>query len=231
MELGRCFIHSLGLPQAGPFYVLVESNEYLMGVWWGSCQKFCVFVVAMDTMVQVICWTNALVTCALEFSVQILPSDEPCGGGVVTMSWCLMVYHLHLFLRSMKGWDNLGTMGHPLRRAGLFFRIYTWSIWFWLMFPALKGREFTKSALAALKDVDATHLWGLFSLPKRVASGHCAWLLWSLTIKFVKTGRQRSSVTLMSSFLNRRVLPLKKRYPSWSLFADMKAGILDFSSW
>lgn len=41
----------------------------------------------------------------------------------------------------------------------------------------------------------------------------------SLTIEFVKSGRQGSSVTLMSIFLNRRVLPPKKREPSWSLFA------------
>lgn len=43
-------------------------------------RRLCVLIVAMDTMAQVICWMNALVTCALEFPVQILPPDEPRGG-------------------------------------------------------------------------------------------------------------------------------------------------------
>lgn len=54
-------------------------------------------------------------------------------------------------------WDDLGAISYQARRAELFFRICARNTWLWLMFPALEGREFTKSATAALKAGDSTN--------------------------------------------------------------------------
>lgn len=231
MELGRCFIHSLDLPWADPCCVLVESNEYLMGMWWGSCQRFCVLVVAMDTTVQVICWMNALVTCALESPVQILPTDELCGGwsgdhvlvpdGLPSPS----VSQKQERARWLRG------NGSPSWKSRVIFQNLHMEYLAWADVSSTGRQRIYKISLSCTEGNWCYKLVRTLQLPKRVVSGHWVWLLWSLTIKFVKSRRQRNSVALMSIFLNRRALPPQKRYPSWSLFADVKAGILDFSFW
>lgn len=185
----------------------------------------------MDTTVQVICWMNALVTCALESPVQILPSDELCGGwgsdhvlvpdGLPSPS----VSQKQERVRWLRG------NGSPSWKSRVIFQNLHMEYLAWADVSSTGRQRIYRISLSCTEGIDATNLWGLFSLPKRVVWGHWAWLLWSLTIKFVKSRRQRRSVALMSIFLNRRAWPPQERYPSCSLFADVKAGILDFSFW